>query len=78
METVIGKDTISARAPQRSERKDAKDGATKQGRASANSDDDMRQRIPQKGGMKGGKGLAHGSTKQEGLRIVKNGRSLME
>jgi hypothetical protein len=56
-------------------RKDAKDGATKQGRASANSDDNLddgrRQRIPQTGGTEGGKGLTHGFSKDEALRIVK-------
>jgi thiol-disulfide isomerase/thioredoxin len=56
-------------------RKDAKAGATKQGRASANSGDDFnngkRQRIPRAGGTEGKRGLTHGFTKQEGLRIVK-------
>ncbi len=61
-------------------RKDAKDGATKQGRASANSDDDRRQRIPQPGG-RGNKregAHAHITIKQGTLRIVKKGGSIRE
>jgi hypothetical protein len=61
-----------------STRKDAKDGATKQGRASANSDDYLddckRQRIPRASGTMGRSSLAHGLTKQEALQIVKKGR----
>jgi hypothetical protein len=70
---MIGRGTISARAPQRSKRKDAKDGATKQGRASANSDDCKRERIPQPGGggRKRESAHAHVTIKQGILRIVK-------
>jgi hypothetical protein len=60
-----------------STRKDAKDGAAGQCRASANSEADLdagrRHRIPRGSGIESNDGLAHGVTKPEISRIVKNG-----
>jgi hypothetical protein len=59
-------------------RKDAKDGATKQGRASANSNNGKRQRIPRASGLGRKKGLAHEESKDDALHIVKMRGDLWE
>jgi len=57
-------------------RKDAKDGAAGQCRASANSNDGVREQVPQPGGdgRNGERAQAHITIKQGRLRFVKLGR----
>jgi len=56
---------VSAKASRRTERKDAKDGATRQCRALANSDDDKRDPDRLSSQRNWERGHAHGLTKHD-------------